>query len=185
MAPDEESIGLDTDELPRARDACSYIADSRLLKRLAVNEHNAGGLLRQHPFRTYVGTLPFHLEPSDWRAGYLKIRELDPSQYWLIEMGEVSPQALLRDLYRPIRESFVWYEREVQVALDRGGAEAMAEARTARKREPLPVVVPLVREMLQHRDHWRGVVRKRWEPIYPDSEPRKKVHVYRDASMNW
>src|SRR3974390_1345864 len=111
MASDVERVGLDTEELPRARDAYAYVADQRLVARLVQNEKQAASFVRTPNPKLWAGELPNHIDPSDWRARPLKVRELDPADYWLTEMHEVSPQALLRDLYRPERETF-WCELE-------------------------------------------------------------------------
>jgi hypothetical protein len=184
MASDVERVGLDDEELPRVRDAYSYVADRQLLARLERQQKRAASFVRPPAPPLWVGELPYHMEPSDWRAGYLKVRELDPTDYWLTEMHEVSPQALLRDLYRPERETF-WCELERHPPHDRGGVAGLAEAREAQKRDPIPLVKPLVPEVIGHRDDWRRFMRERWKPILDDEQPRKYVYVHRDPSINW
>jgi hypothetical protein len=184
MASDEERVGLDTEELPRVRDSYTYVADPRLLKRLERQQQEAASFVRPPNPPLWLGELPNHMDPSDWRAGYLKVRELEPSDYWLTEMYEVSPQALLRDLYRPERETF-WCELERHPALDRGGAAAVAEARAAQQRDPIPVIQPLLGEVMGHRNSWRRFLRDQWKPLIDDEQPRKYVSVHRDPSINW
>ena len=71
-----------------------------------------------------------HLEPDDWRAGFLRAdRERDIPMELQNDLRENMPQALLRDLYRPVHEER-WIERElVEGTGDRGGLAAMQAAR--------------------------------------------------------
>ena len=77
MSDDGERIGLDTDELPRAKDACRYIADPRLLGRLDRLQRSSSYLVQEHDLPIRAGVLPFHLEPSDWRAGFLAMHDYE------------------------------------------------------------------------------------------------------------
>jgi hypothetical protein len=181
----EERIGLDVDELPKARDAYQHMADPRLLRRIDHLAKKASAMVRDPDLPIRLQMLPFHLEPSDWRAGYLAVHdvELPPQLYG--DLKECAPQALLRDLFRPEREAFVWYDREVQVTLDLGGTKAFREALATQKRDPLPVVKPLVDEVVARAESWRKIVRDRWQPFLDDSQPRKKVYVVHDPTLNW
>src|SRR4051812_2451632 len=106
---DGERIGLDTDELPRAKDAISYVADKQLMSRLARQERAAGRLGRDPNPPTFLGTLPFHLEASDWGAGFLAVHEIDLPHEVYSNLKENAPQALLRDLYRPEMDTNIYH----------------------------------------------------------------------------
>ena len=182
---DGERIGLDDDELPRAAAAVQYIADRRLLSRIARLERESGAMVRPPEVKLYAGELPNHLDPADWRAGYLAVREIELPPQLYADIHENAPQALLRDLYRPVPEAFVWHEREVAVELDFAGTRALAEARAAQKRDPLPEVQPLGPELREHAQKWRTFVRERWKPHLDDSEPRRSVWLPREPSLAW
>ena len=180
-----ERVGLDTDELPRAKDAFHYIADRRLVDRVVRNGRAAGELVRDPSLPIRAGVLPNHMEPADWRAGYLEVHDYEAPAQLFQDLKQCTPQALLRDLYRPEYQAFVWHEREVMVTIDRGGTQALKEAFAAQKLEPLPRIEPLGTEVQQHADAWRKIVRDRWKPVLDDSEPRKRVFTVHEPSLNW
>jgi hypothetical protein len=171
---------LSNDELPRAGAAYPYMADRRILGRLeararAVPEHHFDVPL-------YAREPRLHVEPSDWRAGYLRVNERWIPEALLWDLKLVMPQALLRDLYRPVR-ALQWYEREVLVEFDRAGMQGLAEARAAQKLPTRPVIEPLLQVVMEHRRRQREIAQQRWEPFMPDSEPRKSVSVYHEPSL--
>jgi hypothetical protein len=181
----DDRIGLDIDELPKARDAYPHLADKRVLERVARLEHKSSTMVRDPELPIRAGTLPFHLEPSDWRAGYLSVHEVELPPQLHGDLRECAPQALLRDLFRPEREAFVWYDRETLVTIDRGGRAAFRDALAAQKRDPLPVVQPLVGAVMARAREWQKVVSERWKPFLDDDQPRKKVFVVHDPTLNW
>jgi hypothetical protein len=156
-----------------------------VLSRIARLERDSKEMVRDPQLPIRAGTLPFHLEPEDWRAGYLRVREYELPGELFADLAQNAPQALLRDLYRPEYEAFVWHERETQVVIDYAGTRALRAAREAQVRDPLPTVEPLVHEVMQHAADWRQVVRTPWKPILADSEKRKRVMVVHDPSQNW
>src|SRR5262249_1144576 len=112
------------------------------------------------------------VDPADWRTGLVRVegeREI-PAQL-INDLHEVMPQALLRDLYRPVHEER-WIERElIEGTGDRGGFAAMQEAREARARRPeLPRVEPATRTVRADQTGRRGLLAERWQPLKTDSE---------------
>jgi len=185
LCPTEERIGLDTDELPRAKDACHYIADARILGRIERMRRSAVSMVREPSLPIRLGTLPFHMEPSDWRAGYLADHEYDLPPELFGDLKRVTPQALLRDLFRPDPPSLQYQDREPLWTHDWAGAEAFKEVRAARRRDPLPRVVPLVHEVVRHAAAWQRVLNERWKPILDDSEPRKRTYGVTQGIVAW
>jgi hypothetical protein len=180
-----ERIGLDTDELPRAKDAFHYIADQKLVGRILRNARAAGQLVRDPNLPIRVGVLPNHMDPADWGAGYLDVHDYESPAQLHDDLHECTPQALLRDLFRPDFQAFVWHDRETLVTLDRGGTQALKEALDAQKLEPLPRVEPLVFELQKHADAWHKILSDRWLPILDDDAPRKRVLTLHEPSLNW
>jgi hypothetical protein len=170
---------LSNDELPRARAAYPYMADRRILGRL---EARARAVLRNFDVPIRAREPRLHVEPSDWRAGFLRVGERWIPDALLFDLKVLTPQALLRDLYRPIR-ALQWYEREPIVEFDRAGMQGFAEARAAQKLPPRPVIEPLVQVVIEHRRLQRELVQQRWQPFMPDSEPRKSVGVFHEPSL--
>jgi hypothetical protein len=100
-------------------------------------------------------------------------------------MKEATPQALLRDLFRPAPPELHFQERELLWRHDWSGTSALQEVRDARKLEALPRIQPLIHEVTRIAAAWQKVVSDRWQPILDDSEPRKRVYTSRDPSINW
>src|SRR5439155_12344478 len=123
------------------------------------------------------------LDPADWGAGYLvEPREYDLPIQLYDDLKQLTPQSLLRDLFRPVRE-LVWVEREVYAELDPGGRKAWLEARRAQPREPVPTVQPTTREMRAEQQRRREFLRESWKPKYADDQPRPAVVVDHDPEL--
>jgi hypothetical protein len=171
----ERDAELGVDELPRARDAVHYIADRRIL---AACERRQ----RQQPFpepslRIYLREPRTHLSPEEWRTGFLAVHERFIPPELEHDLKQNAPQALLRDLYRPVREE-KWVEPEVLVTLDPAARGALAEARQMRRLEPLEYVSPIANRVAEEQARRRAFVSTRWEPLYRDDEERPKVRVW-------
>jgi hypothetical protein len=79
------------------------------------------------------------------------------------------PQALLRDLYRPVHEER-WFPREpIEGTGDRSGRATMQAARVARRLPPLPRIEPGARAVVAYQSWRRAFVAARWQPV---REPR-------------
>jgi hypothetical protein len=169
----------DAGELPRARDVYKENADPRIIRNLERLLHDQPE--RNFELPMYHRVPDLHVNPHAWRTGFLVVREYEPPWDLQSAMHESTPQALLRDLYRPQYE-LRWHEREVLFWFDYGGREGMKEARAAQQRPARPAAEPgnvVMGELLEHR---RGLFRNRWEPLLRDDEERRRVQVYHDPS---
>lgn len=122
------------DEEPRARAALARLADPAMLDQVA---RRTGRRLAGPPRLDVRLRAPeLHVDPATWRTGFVSVeREVDIPQELKRDLQELTPQAILRDLHRPVRQS-IWHEREpVATDVDPGGRRAYAEARAALVRE--------------------------------------------------
>jgi hypothetical protein len=145
--------------------------DARLIARCEAHERRGERFVRDWSVPTNVREPKLHLEPDDWRAGYLRAdreREIPPELE--SDLRQNLPQALLRDLYRPEHEER-WIEREiVEGSGDRGGVAAMQAVRDARKLPALPYVEPLTRAVRDYQKWRRALIAERWQPFRRDDE---------------
>ncbi|HEX8951628.1 MAG TPA: hypothetical protein VF997_05970 [Polyangia bacterium] len=154
-------------------DAWRAAVDERLIARCHEHVRRGERLVRDWSVPTRARVPRLHLEPEDWRAGYLRAdRERDIPIELTNDIHQNMPQALLRDLYRPVHEER-WIERElVEGTGDRGGFAAMQAVRDARRPPPLPRVESLLGVMREHQQWRRALVTGRWQPLKRDDEPR-------------
>lgn len=160
---------------PTALEALAALADEQLI---AAAEHRLDPSIAREPrARTFLRPPALHVEPEGWRAGYLSVRERELPPELFDDLAQRTPQATLRDLYRPVRES-VWYEREPFVPdWDPGARRALAEAKAAFQIPPVPKVAPIVREVEAEQARRRAFITEPWKPHLDDSEPRPLVEV--------
>lgn len=110
---------------------------------------------------------------TDWHVGYLSVREPEHVPDELRQdLAERAPQAILRDIYRPVRrETFV--ERTVHTSdWDPAGQRAFAEAKAGLKREPLPQIESSVVLVMAEQRRRRRLLNRPWLPYRPDDAPR-------------
>ena len=140
--------------------------DERLLARCREHERRGERLTRDWSLPLRLRAPALHVEPEAWRAGFLRAdREREISVELTADLHECMPQALLRDLYRPVREER-WIERElVEGTADRGGFAAMQEVREARKTPPLPRIDSALRAVREYQAWRRALLSERWQPI--------------------
>ena len=151
--------------------------DARLVDACERHGRGAARLRREPTLRTWLRTPRTHLDPADWRAGYLEVREREIPFELQEDLHQLMPQALLRDLYRPAYEER-WVARElIEGTGDRAGLGALAEARRARVRPPLPRIEPAVRAVREHQAWRRALYAERWQPVLADDEPRRPVPI--------
>jgi len=148
--------------------------DARLLARCEAHVRRGERLMRDWSVPTSLRAPALHVEPEGWRAGYLRAdRERDIPMELQHDLRQNMPQALLRDLYRPVHEER-WFEREiVEGTADRGGVAAMQAVRDARKVPPLPRVEPVTRVVREYQQWRRALVAERWQPFLADDAPRR------------
>jgi hypothetical protein len=161
---------------PLARDVYRTLVDARILD--AVDARLAQELTHDWTVVTAARTPRLHVEPEAWGTGFIVVgRERDNFAPQLQEdLRELTPQASLRDLYRPVMQSR-WVEREPLVELDPGALRSLADARAARQRDPLPRFEPLAHEMVIAQDRHRALLAERWQAHLPDDKPRTAAYV--------
>ncbi len=158
------------------------IADPRFLALVQGRFHPE--MVRTHSLPTYAGELPFHLDPTVWRTGFLSVEEGGAPLDLREAMNELTPQSLLRDLFRP-EYSDAPVPLDLQdLALDPGGRRAYTELRAALVREPVPVLLRSVHLLVEERDKWRSFVREPWQPFLRDDQARKEVWVALEPSLS-
>ena len=146
--------------------------DERLLQRCAAHVARGERLGRDWSLPINLRAPRLHVEPADWRTGFLRVEgERDIPMELQDDLRQNLPQALLRDLYRPVHEER-WVERElVEGSGDRGGFAAMQAVRDARRPPALPRIEPAVRAVCEYQAWRRGLLAERWLPLRGDSEP--------------
>jgi hypothetical protein len=108
-----------------------------------------------------------------WHVGYLAVREGgEPPHELRQDLAQRVPQAILRDIYRPVRrQTFV--ERTVhETERDPGGQRALAEAKKGLEREPIPEIESSVVAMIVELRRRRRLRARTWLPYRPDDAPR-------------
>ena len=145
--------------------------DERLIARCEAHVTRGERLMRDWSVPTNLRPPKLHVEPADWRAGFLRVEdEREIPMQLQNDLRQNTPQALLRDLYRPVHEKR-WVEREeIEGTGDRGGFAAMQTARDARKTPELPRVESLGRAVREYQAWRRGLLAERWQPFRPDAE---------------
>ena len=81
------------------------------------------------------------------------------------DLRENMPQALLRDLYRPVYERGFIERGIVEGTGARGGFAAMREARAARRKPELPRVESGLATVRAYQTWRRALVAERWQPV--------------------
>jgi hypothetical protein len=160
-------------EEPRARTAVSELADERVL----------GRLFRRKGVRTRVTmpppppTLELHVEPERWGAGFLRVREVDLPAELYRDLHELTPQALLRDLFRPVWREVLHERQELVPPRDPADQLALRQLRESRRRAPLPRIEPSARAVSKEMLRRRAFVAERWQPHHADDADRPVVEA--------
>jgi len=146
--------------------------DARLVARCEAYQARGDRMVRDWSMAGTLRPPKLHLDPSDWRAGYLRAdRERDIPMELSADLHENMPQALLRDLYRPdFPERFIM--RELVEGSERGALPALREAREARQKPPLPRIASTLGVVREYQTWRRGLVAERWKPV--KEEPSTK-----------
>src|SRR5205823_967357 len=96
----------------RMSDGWRAAVDGRLIARCDAHTRRGERLTRDWSVPVNVREPKLHVEPEGWRAGYLRVgEEREIPMQLQNDLRENMPQALLRDLFRPVREKR-WVERE-------------------------------------------------------------------------
>lgn len=148
--------------------------DLRIVTRCERHTRNGERMLHPIRIRTWAQTPKTHVSPEEWGIGYLKEpREVELPLQLVSDLRDCSPQALLRDLYRPVHQNS-WHHFETIEGTVRDPLGGMAELRKARMISTAPPRVdPAVREVIAYQ-RWRiGMMRERWQPVLADDAPRR------------
>src|SRR4051812_20061084 len=63
---------------------------------------------RDYSLPAFVRTeMKLHLDPGEWGAGFLQVHERELPPELFADLREQTPQATLRDLYRPVQDFYV------------------------------------------------------------------------------
>jgi hypothetical protein len=150
----------------------SAAVDARLVARCEAHTRRGDRMVHEWSVGTRLRLPKLHLEPAEWGAGYLRAdRERELPMQLSGDLRENMPQALLRDLYRPVYQER-WIEREtVEGTADRAGFGAMREAREARVKPPLPRVESGLGAVRAYQTWRRDLLAEHWKPV--KNEPAK------------
>jgi hypothetical protein len=171
-----------TDDTKTADAPLEAIADPRLLA--LVNDRLRPEIVRQHDLPSYIGEMANHLDPADWRTGFLSVVEGGAPFELREAMNEMTPQAQLRDLFRPEYSSEPVPLELHELPLDPGGRLAYGELRAALTRVPVPILRPTIELVVEERAKWRAFIDTPWQPFLRDDEPRREVYVVIEPSLS-
>jgi hypothetical protein len=140
---------------------------------------DAGRLTHLRPATTWVRTeMRLATDPTGWALpASAEPREYDLPPELYTGMKQQAPQALLRDLHRPVlhfdrvgmelREGSEWRQLD----------EAYREIRRGQQRDPLPQIEPLTRVVRQEQERRHVFLTDRWQPFKPDDAPRDAINL--------
>jgi hypothetical protein len=162
-------------------------ADPGILARVRRVEH--------HPMLPSPRSLPMALRPMttrfddplhQWHVGYLRVKDDIDLPYELQrDLHECVPQSILRDVFRPTT-SFDWTMEPLELEPDRTGAQAIAQAKAALVREPLPTIESGLSIVSAEQRRRKRFVATPWKTALRDDQPRQYYEVegviYREMS---
>ena len=169
----------DRQELAQRQERIRRDADPLVLKRISRWEDH--GMLPSRKSTAPPPPLPMAIRPqpthfdrlADWYCGYLGVRqEYETSYETQQDLKRAVPQAILRDIYRPVKQHTVDWE-PAGIDIDPGGRRALAEAKAAQKREPLPAPVSALEVFAAEQRRQRRLRATPWQAQRPDSAPRR------------
>ncbi len=109
----------------------------------------------------------------DWHTGYLAVREGGDAPHELRQdLAQRVPQAILRDIYRPVRRQTFVERIPHETERDPAGQKALAEAKKGLQREPIPEIGSSVVAMVTDLRRRRRLRSRPWLPYRPDDAPR-------------
>lgn len=181
----------------------AVVLDTKLSRRVA--RYEAQRLLGEHEPPQVLREVKLHLEdPHDWYAGYLGVRGEYEAPYELRrDLKERVPQALLRDLFRPVMPDPKGQVERVPLGNARAidgesgvnaegeGAESRAtpqagprgpratvRAAMALLRQPLPEIISSVILLEEEKRIRQRLLRTPWQPHHPDHAPRQYASYF-------
>lgn len=122
-----------------------------------------------------------NVDVEKWGTGFLSVRDREPPGDLSSALREVTPQALLRDLFRP--EMQFPFQSEVKEGMFRPPlTETYRSIRAAQQREPLPSIEPLSTVVRESQERRRRFLSERWQPHRPDDAPRAALELFPSGS---
>lgn len=113
-------------------------------------------------------------DPARWYAGYLGVRGEQEIPWELQkDLRERVPQALLRDLFRPVQMERPVRWEPFRSGADPGGREGLREAREALVRPPPPEIEMGAQVVAREQARRRRFLRQPWQPMHQDDAPRQ------------
>jgi hypothetical protein len=160
---------------PRARD---LLADPASFPVAGKTLRWEAPMTRQEELRTIVRpTMPTTLF-VERPAVVLELRERELPPQLFQDLRMVVPQALLRDLHRPVQEFYVQPEiregTQVTGLLD----DELARVRAARRLPARPTVEPSVVAINEVSAHHHALLHEPWQPLQSDEAPRRRIELY-------
>jgi hypothetical protein len=126
--------------------------------------------------------MPTTVEPERWSHGIeVHERELPPELFQ--DLRERTPQALLRDLHRPVMQFFVELQLIEGTEVIGQLSEEFHKVRRARNREARPHVEPTVVVFGEAQRRRRAFLAQPWQPVIPDDQPRHGAIIRPEAEM--
>jgi hypothetical protein len=128
--------------------------------------------------RTFVReSMPNTVERADFGLR-VEVREYEIHPFLIRDLKDLTPQAILRDLHRPVIEFYVTPElREGTEVIGQINVE-FDKLRAARNRDPRPTIEPTVTAVAEEQRRRRDLMAERWEPLLADDAPRRNVTIY-------
>lgn len=169
----------DRQELAQRQERIRRDADPLVLKRISRWEDH--GMLPSRKSTAPPPPLPMAIRPqpthfdrlADWYCGYLGVRDdYEVSYETQQDLKHAVPQAILRDIYRPVKNITREWERH-DFELDPGGRQAMAEAKKAQQRDPLTPLPSSLTVFAAEQRRRRRLRDTPWQAARPDSAPRR------------
>lgn len=175
--PDRNQLRRPDDPEPIARELLA--APNPIFMLTDVGEKWERSSIAHEPqLRTFVReTLPTTVENADLGV-ILPVREYEISPLLIRDIREVTPQAILRDLHRPVKEFYVTPEPIEGTRVIGQLSEEFEKLRAARRVEPLPHIEPTVEALGDDQRRRRKFMTERWEPLLADDAPRRNVVLY-------
>ena len=149
-------------------------ADPGVLARVSRIEH--------HPMLAPLRPLPQAIRPMttrfddplrQWHVGFLQVSDEIELPYELQrDLRECVPQSILRDVFRPT-PSFDPSREPLDIEQDRTGARALAEAKAALQREPMPTIESSLLVIRSEQRRYKRFLRTPWPTMLTDNQPRQ------------
>ena len=174
----EEADRLAADPEPRAKDVMA--TEGAPILDAAARWENMRVQTPELPLFVAT-TMPTRLDPADWGAGFLAVHERELPQQLFADLRELSPQALLRDLHRPVQEFRITPEELEGTRLIGRWTEGAEDVRRAKERQPLPLIESSLYDVQAGQRRRRALLDEEWKPLLSDDAPRRDIKLYPDV----